>query len=178
MPRRRSLFGSTIRFKLSKTLVHSRSSSTSNKENAPPASCFSSLSSNHTEPLITPKTCRLPLCSLQITPSSQQLTTCSQSYTPSSAYKIRNRVGPSFKRLRQYEEQEQHQSNNPEATSTTKDSLGFYQTIHNDFLLQLMRSHVNKKKRRIVLLVGLYAHVSTQSKLTPPSNVKSQNSEM
>ncbi|CAF3814479.1 unnamed protein product [Rotaria sp. Silwood1] len=140
MPRRRSLFGSTIRSKLSKTLVHSRSSSTSNKENAPPSSCFSSLSSNQTGPLITPKTCRLPLCSLQITPSSQQLTTCSQSYTPNSAYKIRNHVGPSFKRLRQYEEQEQHQSNKPEATSTTKDSLDFYQIIHNDFLLQLMRN--------------------------------------
>ncbi|CAF3558517.1 unnamed protein product [Rotaria socialis] len=61
IPRRRSLFGSTIRSKLSKTLVHSRSSSTSNKENAPPSSCFSSLSSNQTGPLITPKTCRLPL---------------------------------------------------------------------------------------------------------------------
>ncbi|CAF3379339.1 unnamed protein product [Rotaria socialis] len=99
MPRRRSLFGSTILYKLSKTLVHSRSSSTSNKENASPSSCFSSLSSNQTGPLITPKTCRLPLCSLQITPSSQQLTTCSQSYTPNSTYKIRNHVESSFKRL-------------------------------------------------------------------------------
>ncbi|CAF4854877.1 unnamed protein product, partial [Rotaria socialis] len=89
----------SIRSKLSKTLVHSRSSSASNKENASPSSCFSLLSSNQAGPLITPKICRLPLCSLQITSSSQQLTTCSQSYTPNSAYKIRNHVGPSFKRL-------------------------------------------------------------------------------
>ncbi|CAF1496339.1 unnamed protein product [Rotaria sp. Silwood1] len=144
MPRRRSLFGSSVRSKHCKTLVHSRSNSsscsTANKENAPSSSYFSSLSSNQTGPHITPKICRLPLSSLQTTPSSQQLTTCPQVYTQSSAYKIRNHVGPSFKRLRQYEEQEQHQSNKSEATTMAKDSLDFYQIIHNDFLLQLMRN--------------------------------------
>ena len=144
MPRRRSLFSSSVRSKHCKTLVHSRSSSSScsiaNKENAPSSSCLSSVSSNQTGPPIAPKICCLPLSSLQTTSSSQQLTTCSQSYTPSSAYKIRDHVGPSFKRLRKYEEQEQHQLHKLEATTTGKDSLDFYQIIHNDFLLQLMEN--------------------------------------
>jgi hypothetical protein len=80
------------------------------------------------------------LSSLQTNCSPQPLTTSSQSLTPSSTYKTRNHVGPSFKRLRQYEEQQQQQSKKPEATSTAKDSLNFYQIIHNDFLLQLMRN--------------------------------------
>lgn len=143
MPRRRSLFGSASRSKHCKTLIHSRSSSlscsTTNKENVPPSSCVSSLSTNQTVSPITPKLCRLPLSSLQNT-ASQQLATFSQSYTPISTYKIRNHAGPSFKRLRVYEEQQQHQSKKAEATPTTKDSLDFYQIIHNDFLLQLMRN--------------------------------------
>ena len=79
MPRRRSLFSSSVRSKHCKTLIHSRSSSsscsTANKENAPSSSCFSSLSSNQTGLLITLKICLLPLSSLQTTPSSQQLST-------------------------------------------------------------------------------------------------------
>ncbi|CAF3134010.1 unnamed protein product [Rotaria sp. Silwood2] len=100
MPRRQSLSCSSVRSKHCKTLVHSRSNSSScstvNKENAPPSSCFSSLSSNQTGPYINAKICRLPLSSLQTTPSSQQLTTCPQFNTASSAYKIRNHVGPSI----------------------------------------------------------------------------------
>ena len=125
MSRRRSLFISSVRSKHCKTLVHSCSSSSScsiaNKENAPSLSCFSSFSSSQTGPPLILKICRLPLSSLHTTPSSQQLTTCSRSYTPSSTYKIRNHVGPSFERLRQNEEQEQHQWNKPEATTTGKD---------------------------------------------------------
>ena len=97
MPRRRSLFSSSVRSKRYKTLVHSCSSSPScsiaSKENAPSSSCFSSLSSNQAGPPIAPKICLLPLSSFQTTPYSQQLTTCSQFYTSSSAYKIGDHVG-------------------------------------------------------------------------------------